>query len=67
MNIVFYVFVALVLSMLNEFRLIKKYAKAHENNFKKTTIQNVIQFLASPFIALKNWINYTLLNNDLNY
>lgn len=35
MNIVLYVVIALVLLLLNEYRLIKKYVKAHENNFEK--------------------------------
>ena len=61
------IFITLLILLLNEFRLIKKYVKAHENNFKKTNIQKAIQFLATPFIALKNWINYKLVNNELNH
>jgi len=67
MNIVLYVVIALVLLLLNEYRLIKKYVKAHENNFERTTFQKIILVILKPIVALRNWIDYKLLNNELNY
>jgi hypothetical protein len=67
MNIILYIFVALVLVLLNEFRLIKKYVRAHENIFEKTNLQKITLFIIKPFVAFKNWIDNKLLNNELNY
>ncbi|MBK6984368.1 MAG: hypothetical protein IPL10_17910 [Bacteroidetes bacterium] len=67
MNIVLYVVIALVLLLLNEYRLIKKYVKAHENNFERTTLQKITLVILKPIVALRNWIDYKLLNNELNY
>jgi len=67
MNIILYVFVALILLLLNEYRLIKKYVKAHENNFEKTTLQKITLVVLKPIVVLKNWVDYKLLNNELNY
>ncbi len=67
MNIVLYVVIALVLLLLNEYRLIKKYVKAHENNFERTTLQKITSVILKPLLALINWIYYKLLNNELNY
>jgi len=67
MNIVLYVVIALVLLLLNEYRLIKKYVKAHENNFEKTTLQKITSVILKPLVAIRNWIDYKLLNNELLY
>lgn len=67
MNIVLYVVIALVLLLLNEYRLIEKYVKAHENNFERTTLQKITSVILKPLLALINWIDYKLLNNELNY
>ncbi len=67
MNIVLYVVIALVFLLLNEYRLIKKYVKAHENNFERTTLQKITSVILKPLLALINWIDYKLLNNELNY
>ena len=67
MNIVLDVFMALVLLLLNEYLLIKKYVRAHENNFEKTNLQKATLLIAKPIIAFKNWVEYKLLNNELNY
>jgi|JI9StandDraft_1071089.scaffolds.fasta_scaffold40655_3 hypothetical protein len=67
MNIVLYVVIALVLLLLNEYRLIKKYVKAHENNFEKTTFQKLSLVIFKPIVAVRNWVDYKLLNNELNY
>jgi hypothetical protein len=67
MNIVLYVVIALVLLLLNEYRLIKKYVKAHENSFERTTFQKITLVILKPIVALRNWIDYKLLNNELNY
>lgn len=58
---------ALLILLLNEYRLIKKYVKAHENNFEKTTLQKITSVILKPLVALINWIDYKLLNNELNY
>ena len=67
MNIILYVFMALVVVLLNEFRLIKKYVRAHENNFEKTNLQKMILFILKPIVGIKNWINHKLLNDELTY
>jgi hypothetical protein len=67
MNIVLYVFIALVFLLLNEYRLIKKYVKAHENNFEKTTFQKLSLVIFKPILAVRNWVDYKLLNNEFNY
>lgn len=67
MNIVLYVFIALVFLLLNEYRLIKKYVKAHENNFEKTTFQKLSLVIFKPIVAVRNWVDYKLLNNELNH
>lgn len=67
MNIVLYVVIALVFLLLNEYRLIKKYVKAHENNFERTTLQKITSVILKPLVALINWIDNKLLNNELNY
>jgi uncharacterized membrane protein YcgQ (UPF0703/DUF1980 family) len=67
MNIVLYVVIALVLLLLNEYRLIKKYVKAHENNFERTTLQKITSVILKPLVAIRNWIDYKLLNNELHY
>lgn len=58
---------ALLILLLNEFRLIKKYAKAHENNFEKTTLHKISLVILKPIVAIRNWIDYKLLNNELYY
>ena len=65
MTIISYVFIALVLLMLNEYRLIKKYTKAIENS-NNTINQTITRSVVMPFIKAKNWINDTVLNNELN-
>jgi hypothetical protein len=65
MNIISYVFIALVLLMLNEYRLIKKHTKAIENS-NNTINQPITRLVFMPFIKAKNWINDTVLNNELN-
>ncbi len=67
MNIVLYVVIALVLLLLNEYRLIKKYVKAHENSFERTTLQKITSVILKPLMALINWIDNKLLSNELNY
>ncbi len=67
MNIVLYVVIALVFLLLNEYRLIKKYVKAHEDNFERTTLQKITSVILKPLVALINWIDNKLLNNELNY
>lgn len=66
----FYVFIALVLLLLNEYRLIKKYITAIMNpdgNLGKSTMQKIALGLIKPFMAIKRWINHKLLNDELNY
>jgi hypothetical protein len=61
-----YIAIALVLVMLNEYRLITKYIKALSNNEqKKTKLQRFFELTIKPFVNLGNWINYKLLNNEL--
>ena len=67
MNILFYVFIALVIVLLNEYRLIKKYIRAHNNNFEKTAIQKVTLFFIKALLVLTYWVDKKLLNNELNY
>lgn len=67
MNIVLFVFIALICILLNEYRLIKKYIRAHENNTKKTILQKSNLFLIKKMNDFKNWLDYKILNNDLNY
>lgn len=66
----FYVFIALVLLLLNEYRLIKKYITAimsPEGNLEKSTMQKVALGLIKPFMLFKNWISHKVLNDELNY
>lgn len=67
MNIVLFVFITLICILLNEYRLIKKYIRAHENNTKKTILQKSNLFLIKKMNDFKNWLDYKILNNDLNY
>ena len=67
MNTVLYVFIVLILILLNEFRLIKKYIRAHENNNKKTIFEKSGLFLIKQFCEFKNWLDYKILNNELKY
>ncbi len=67
MNIVLYVFIALIFILLNEYRLIKKYIRAHENNNKKAIFEKFELFLIKQFRELKNWLDYKILNNVLKY
>ncbi len=59
-----YVLVALVVLMLNEYRLIKKYIHAIEN--KKPTFHPFYMLLNKQAGLLKEWIHYKLLKNELN-
>lgn len=62
-----YIFIAIVLMLLNEYRLIKKYILAHNNIHKKSKFEKFVLLLINPFLRLKNWINNTVLNDELNY
>jgi len=65
-----YVFIALVLLLLNEYRLIKKYITAimnPERNLEKSTAQKIALRLIKPFMIIKYWINHKVLNEELNY
>jgi hypothetical protein len=65
-----YVFIALVLLLLNEYRLIKKYITAimnPEGNLEKSTAQKIALRLIKPFMIIKYWINHKVLNEELNY
>lgn len=66
MNIVICSFVALLCLLLNEYRLIKKYIRAHNNNFEKTNLEKVISFIGKPFLICRNWINHTVLSDELH-
>jgi hypothetical protein len=67
MNTVLYVFIVLILVLLNEFRLIKKYIRAHENNNKKMIFEKFGLFLIKLFCEFKNWLDHKVLNNELKY
>lgn len=70
MNITMYVFIALLILLINEYRLIKKYIIAisnPENAIEKTIFQKTILLLVKPVIGVKNWIDNKVLSNDLNY
>jgi len=65
-----YVFIALVLLLLNEYRLIKKYITAimnPEGNLEKSTMQKIALGLIKPYMIIKYWINHKVLNEELNY
>ena len=62
-----YIFIAIVLMLLNEYRLIKKYILAHNDIFEKSKIEKFILLLLKPFLLLKNRINNIVLNDELNY
>lgn len=62
-----YVFIAIVLLLLNEYRLIKKYILAHNNIREKTRTERITSTLIKPFLILKNWVYDKLLNDELNY
>ena len=65
-----YVFIALVLFTINEYRLIKKYIDAIMNpdgKLEKSTFQKLFSGLIKPFVLINNWINNDLLNDELNY
>jgi len=66
----FYIFLAIVFLLLNEYRLIKKYIQAimnPEGKLEQSIFQKLINGLIKPFVLIKNWINYELLNDELNY
>ncbi|MBI3520041.1 MAG: hypothetical protein HY062_11880 [Bacteroidetes bacterium] len=65
MNIITYVFIGLLILLLNEYRLIKKYINAIEN--KSGPFQAVRKPIAKASDSFKNWINHKVLNNELNY
>lgn len=66
MNTVSCISIILILVMFNEYRLITKYIKALSNNEqKKTKLQKFIEIIINPFNNLKNWIDYKILNNEL--
>lgn len=62
-----YIFIAIVLTLLNEYRLIKKYILAHNDIHEKSKFEKIILLLIKPFLLLKNWINNIILNDELNY
>lgn len=66
----FYVFMALVFLLLNEYRLIKKYITAIMNpdgELEKSIMQKIALGLIKPFRVIKSWINHKVLNDELNY
>lgn len=67
MNFILFVFIALILILLNEYRLIKKYIRAIENNFNKNDIKKSNHFFIQKIKNFQNWLDYKILNNDLNY
>ncbi len=67
MDIVIYSFVALLCILVNEYRLIKKYIRAHNNNIEKTNLEKVISVIAKPFLICRNWINHAVLNDELYF
>ena len=70
MNAVLYVFVFIVVLVLNEYRLIKKHIKGLNNLNNTTQLQTsvgFIQLIVKPIKGMLNWVNYKLLNNELNY
>ena len=70
MNAVLYVFVFIVVLVLNEYRLIKKHIKGLNNLSNTSQQQNslgFIQLIVKPFRGMLNWVNYKLLNNELHY
>ena len=65
-----YVSIALVILLLNEYRLIKKYITAimnPANKLEKSTMQKIALVCIKPFSIIKHWIENELLNNELNY
>lgn len=65
-----YVFIALVLFTFNEYRLIKKYINAIMNPDGKPEnngLYKIIRLVFKPFVLIRNWVNNTLLNDELNY
>jgi hypothetical protein len=65
-----YVFIALVVLLLNEYRLIKKYITAingPEGKLEKSTMQKMAGRLIKPFTVIKFWVTHKLLNDELNY
>jgi hypothetical protein len=65
-----YVFIALVILLLNEYRLIKKYITAimnPEGNLEKSTMQKIAIVCFKPFSIIKYWIENELLNDELTY
>lgn len=62
-----YIFIAIVLMLLNEYRLIKKYILAHNEIHDKSKFEKTILFLVKPFLLFKNWLNNKVLNDELNY
>jgi hypothetical protein len=62
-----YIFTAIVLLVLNEYRLIKKYILAHNNIHEKTRVEKFILTLFKPLFIFKNWVYHKVLNNELNY
>jgi hypothetical protein len=70
MNAVLYVFVFIVVLVLNEYRLIKKHIKGLNNLSNTSQQQNslgFIQLIVKPIRGMLNWVNYKLLNNELHY
>ena len=65
MNIITCLFAALVILLLNEYRLIKKYINALEN--KQTLFQSVMKPVIKTSGSFKYWIEHKLLRNELNY
>jgi riboflavin transporter FmnP len=62
-----YIFIALVLVLLNEYRLINKYILAHNDIHEKSKIEKFFLVLIKPFLLVKNWIKNKVLNDELNY
>ncbi len=66
----FYIFLALVFLLLNEYRLIKKYIYAIMNpdgKLEESLFLKLINAIIKPFRLIKHWINHELLNDELNY
>jgi hypothetical protein len=66
MMIIEVVFVMLIFITLNEYRLIKKHIKNLEN-IEPTRFDMFLLKLSKLLKKPLNWLNYKLLNNDLNY
>jgi hypothetical protein len=65
-----YVFIALVVLLLNEYRLIKKYITAindPEGKLEKSTMQKMAGRIVKPYTVIKFWVTHKLLNDELNY